>query len=254
MLDRPGRGLVAAVPSVTVAADELTLQQKFQSGVGTNLALDLFVGGRGGRVVRRRRIEQVARSFGLEGYARLDVFWDRVDDVVYLLEINSLCGLTEATVFYAQWLADPDPLPPWAVLDRIVEAGDRAVRASGGDHAGPGPADGQRAPMIRLDDLVAAVPGLERPRSGPRRPLRPVLLRLAPGGAGRPVRGRAHPAGRRPRPRGRGVGGRGRGRAGRRRLGRARRVPRAGGRRHRGAPWSATGPTWSGPGPHASWR
>jgi D-alanine-D-alanine ligase-like ATP-grasp enzyme len=77
----------------------------------------------------RRRVEQLARAFDIEGYARLDVFWDRVEDVVYLLEINSLCGLTEATVFYSQWLADADPLPPWAVLHRIVEAGlERAGR------------------------------------------------------------------------------------------------------------------------------
>jgi D-alanine-D-alanine ligase len=128
VLDRPGRGLVAAVPSVTVAAEELTLQQKFQSGVGTNLALDLFSGPGAAESVRRR-VEQLARAFDIEGYARLDVFWDRVEDVVYLLEINSLCGLTEATVFYSQWLADADPLPPWAVLHRIVEAGlERAGR------------------------------------------------------------------------------------------------------------------------------
>ncbi len=122
VLDRPGRGLVAAVPSVTVAADELTLQQKFQQGVGTNLALDLFVSDGVAEGVRVR-IEALARAFGIEGYARLDAFWDQVDDVVHLLEINSLCGLTEATVFYSQWLADRDSLPPWAVLDRIVEAG-----------------------------------------------------------------------------------------------------------------------------------
>ena len=63
----------------------------------------------------------------------------RRTDVVHLLEINSLCGLTEATVFYSQWLADRDSLPPWAVLERIVDAGferserravpDRTVRA-----------------------------------------------------------------------------------------------------------------------------
>ena len=122
VLDRPGRGLVAAVPSVTVAADELTLQQKFQQGVGTNLALDNFVDAVVTESVRAR-IEGIARAFDIEGYARLDAFWDRIDDVVYLLEINSLCGLTEATVFYSQWLADADSLPPWAVLDRIVEAG-----------------------------------------------------------------------------------------------------------------------------------
>ena len=135
VLDRPGRGLVAATPSVTVAADELTLQQKFQQGVGTNLALDLFVDDGVAEGVRHR-IEQLARAFGIEGYARLDAFWDRVDDIVYLLEVNSLCGLTEATVFYSQWLADRDPLPPWAVLDRIVVAGtERFEREHGPDRA-----------------------------------------------------------------------------------------------------------------------
>jgi D-alanine--D-alanine ligase len=122
VLDRPGRGLVAAVPSVTVAAHELTLQQKFQSGVGTNLALDLFVPDKVAEGVRLR-VEQVARAFGIEGYARLDIFWDQQGDEVYLLEVNSLCGLTEATVFYSQWLADGDSAPPWSVLARIVEAG-----------------------------------------------------------------------------------------------------------------------------------
>jgi D-alanine--D-alanine ligase len=135
VLDRPGRGLVAAVPSVTVATDELTLQQKFQQGVGTNLALDLFVAADLAEGVRAR-IERVARAFDIEGYARLDAFWDQVDDVVYLLEINSLCGLTEATVFYSQWLADTDSMPPWAVLDRIVEAGyERFARLHGVDRA-----------------------------------------------------------------------------------------------------------------------
>ncbi len=56
--------------------------------------------------------------------------------MVYLLEVNSLCGLTEATVFYSQWLADEDSAPPWAVLDRIVEAGlERFARAHGDDRA-----------------------------------------------------------------------------------------------------------------------
>ena len=163
VLDRSGRGLVAAVPSVTVAADELTLQQKFQQGVGTNLALDLFVSDAEAESVRHR-VEAVARAFGIEGYARLDVFWDRQDDVVFLLEINSLCGLTEATVFYSQWLADGDSAPPWAVLDRIVAAGlERFDRVCHGGSPQPRrPSDGQDpAPMIRLDDLVVANPGLE---------------------------------------------------------------------------------------------
>ena len=88
----------------------------------------------------RVRIEQVARAFGIEGYARIDAFWDRVDDVVYLLEVNSLCGLTEATVFYSQWLADRDSAPPWAVLERIVDVG--VARAERGSRAHRAPRAG----------------------------------------------------------------------------------------------------------------
>src|SRR5665213_4242856 len=78
VLDRPGRGLVAAVPSVAVTSEELTLQQKFQGGVGTNLALDLFVPSEVAEGVRLR-VERLARAFDVEGYGRLDLFWDQVD-------------------------------------------------------------------------------------------------------------------------------------------------------------------------------
>jgi D-alanine-D-alanine ligase-like ATP-grasp enzyme len=135
VLDRPGRGLVAAVPSVAVTSEELTLQQKFQGGVGTNLALDLFVPAEVAEGVRLR-VERLARAFDVDGYGRLDLFWDQVADVVHLLEVNTLCGLTEATVFYSQWLADRDSAPPWAVLERIVDAGvERSQRRARPDRA-----------------------------------------------------------------------------------------------------------------------
>ena len=55
--------------------------------------------------------------------------------------------------------------------------------------------------MIRLDDLLAANPGLEVRGTRPRGALHPLLLRLPPGRGRRPVRRRADPAGRRARPR-----------------------------------------------------
>jgi hypothetical protein len=126
-----GQGLAVAEPSVTVAAAELTVDQKFQQGVGTNLALSELAPPAAVESLRRR-IGTVADALGLAGYGRIDGFWDRRTDELYILEANTLCGLTEATVFYSQWLADPDPLPPWAALAAIVRAGAAA-------HAPPRP-------------------------------------------------------------------------------------------------------------------
>lgn len=125
----PDRGLVAAVPSLTVArAAELSLEEKFQQGVGTNLELDAFFDDARVRSIRGR-VEALAGALGLEGYARLDVFYDQREDRVLLLEANTLCALTEATVFYSQMLASFGAAPPLA-LDWIVRAGrERAAQA-----------------------------------------------------------------------------------------------------------------------------
>ncbi len=122
--------LVAAVPSLTVArAAELSLEEKFQQGVGTNLELDAFFGAERVRSIRAR-IEALAGALGLAGYARLDVFYDQRTDRVLLLEANTLCALTEATVFYSQMLASFGAAPPLA-LDWIVRAGrERAAQAT----------------------------------------------------------------------------------------------------------------------------
>jgi len=121
--------LVAAVPSLTVArAAELSLEEKFQQGVGTNLELDAFFPEERVRSIRAR-IEALAGALGLAGYARLDVFYDQSADRVLLLEANTLCALTEATVFYSQMLASFGAAPPLA-LDWIVRAGrERATQA-----------------------------------------------------------------------------------------------------------------------------
>jgi D-alanine--D-alanine ligase len=135
ILDLPNGGLVAAVPSVTVAAQELTLQQKFEQGVGTNLALDLFVDAPTVASIRER-VLKLADVLQIEGYGRLDLFWNKEFDLLYLLEVNTLCGLTEATVFYGQWLMAEPSMPPWVVLKRIVDAGfERRAETVGALHA-----------------------------------------------------------------------------------------------------------------------
>ncbi|MHC4378997.1 MAG: ATP-grasp domain-containing protein, partial [Planctomycetota bacterium] len=112
VLDLLEQGLTAAEPSITLAAGEsLSLEEKFQQ-----------------RSVRQR-ILALAEALGIEGYARIDVFYDRERDEVLPIEPNTLCGLTEATVFYTQALASFD-LPPPAALHRIVQHGiERAARS-----------------------------------------------------------------------------------------------------------------------------
>ena len=123
LLEREDGELLVAIPSLTLAsAEALSLEEKFQQGTGTNLALDLFLPGSTDSI--RDRIGAIARAVGIEGYARIDCVVDRLRDELYLLEVNTLCGLTEATVFYSQMLeATGDP--PAAVLERIVRAGQR---------------------------------------------------------------------------------------------------------------------------------
>ncbi|MCB9915440.1 MAG: hypothetical protein H6828_09865 [Planctomycetes bacterium] len=138
VLEDPASGaLVAAVPSLTVAvAGELSLEEKFQQGVGTNLELDAFLGPVLVRTIRTR-VEALARALGIEGYARLDLFYDRHRDRVLLLEPNTLCALTEATVLYSQ-AASTFGLTPPEVLERIVEVGlRRAGRGADAQDSSP---------------------------------------------------------------------------------------------------------------------
>ncbi len=122
LLETDGGGFLTAIPAVTVAASsELSLEEKFQQGVGTNLGLDQFASA--DLVDRlRQRIEAVARTLGIRGYARIDAFLDRHTEELVLIEPNTLCGLTEATVFYSQMLAAAE-LSPTDALFRIVALG-----------------------------------------------------------------------------------------------------------------------------------
>ncbi|MFT7670747.1 MAG: D-alanine--D-alanine ligase [Planctomycetota bacterium] len=120
----PKHGLQVAMPSLTIArAAELSLEEKFQQGVGTNLSLDAFLDGERQSTIRGR-ILQISNALGLAGYARLDCFYDRQEDELYLLEANTLCALTEATVFYSQMLFSFEASPPEA-LEWIVNAGQK---------------------------------------------------------------------------------------------------------------------------------
>ena len=129
VIEREDGELVAAIPSVTPSrGDELSLEEKFQQGVGTNLSLANFVDAPTLDSVRERG-ERIAVALGIRGYSRLDLFYDRQQDAVCFIEANTLCGLTEATVFYTQILESLG-MPPPAALEHIVKLGQAKVTVS----------------------------------------------------------------------------------------------------------------------------
>ncbi len=112
-------------PSITVAqGDVLSLEEKFQGGTGVNLTpppssiikqdqIDLI----------RGKIELAARALGIEGYARLDIFFNVLTNQTMLIEANSLPGLTASTVIFHQALAETPPLAPRAFLEKLISYG-----------------------------------------------------------------------------------------------------------------------------------
>lgn len=127
VVERDGR-LQCASPTIALAAgSELSLAEKFQQGVGTNLFLGAYL-----PPVRlatvQRRVEAIAEASGVQGYARIDCFCDLRDDSLVLIEINTIPGMTEATVLYPQ-VADAFGWSPPQLLAHLLEVGaSRAAR------------------------------------------------------------------------------------------------------------------------------
>jgi len=122
----PKGAMVAMNPSITVAsAGILSLEEKFMGGTGINITPP--PGPPLGRVepgavdAVRTRISRTANLLGMEGYGRIDAFMHRKTGEVIIIEANSLPGLTPATVFYHQGLAEEPPVPPRQILERILD-------------------------------------------------------------------------------------------------------------------------------------
>jgi D-alanine-D-alanine ligase-like ATP-grasp enzyme len=115
----------ALTPSITVAeGNVLSLEEKFQGGTGINLTppppaimsheqIDLV----------RAKTEKCAKALGIQGYSRLDLFFNTASNQTLLIEANTLPGLTAATVIYHQAFAENPPLSPKAFLELLVEEG-----------------------------------------------------------------------------------------------------------------------------------
>lgn len=118
----------ALSPSLTIARQGvLSVEEKFMGGTGVNITPPPVAPL--GRVRPeaidevRRRIELVAATLGLAGYARIDAFMHRETGEILVIEANTLPGLSPSTVLYHQALAEPVPMFPRELLEEIVAIG-----------------------------------------------------------------------------------------------------------------------------------
>jgi D-alanine--D-alanine ligase len=149
--------LTATTPSVSMAADsELSLEEKFQQGTGTNLLLSSFLPD---DVVTslRERVAALATAIDLSGFARIDGFYDRRLNELIVIEVNTLCAMTEATVFYTQVLDSLGWGPP-ETLEHIARLGMTTQRGEGpvGKRSMATTAPGRRLPAEHGADAQSA--------------------------------------------------------------------------------------------------
>lgn len=115
-------------PSITVAeGDMLSLEEKFQGGTGINITPppeSILTKKQCDHL--RASIAQVAKTLGIDNYARIDLFYNRKTDDIIVIEANTLPGLTPATVIYHQALAETPPLFPTEFLSKIVTSKNRS--------------------------------------------------------------------------------------------------------------------------------
>lgn len=110
-------------PSITVAeGDMLSLEEKFQGGTGINITPppeSILTAQQCTHL--RTALAQVAKALGIDNYARIDLFYNRITDDIIVIEANTLPGLTPATVIYHQALAETPPLFPMQFLSQLIK-------------------------------------------------------------------------------------------------------------------------------------
>lgn len=115
--------LHALVPSITVAENSvLSLEEKFQGGTGVNLTPPPeHIVSKAQCLLIQRQIEKIAVTLNIDGYARIDVFFNTISEHLIFIEANTLPGLTPSTVIYHQALADTPSRNPTEFLQHLIQ-------------------------------------------------------------------------------------------------------------------------------------
>jgi D-alanine-D-alanine ligase-like ATP-grasp enzyme len=112
-------------PSITISEGEvLSVEEKFQGGTGINITPPPE------EIVKKKALERtkklieiLAEKVGITGYARIDAFMNIYTGNIFVIEINTLPGLTASTVLYHQALAEKEMIQPVELLEKIIENG-----------------------------------------------------------------------------------------------------------------------------------
>jgi D-alanine--D-alanine ligase len=118
-----GEKMHAFNPSITIADGEvLSVEEKFQGGTGVNLTPppeEIMP-----QSVRRkvqRSMEAIATRLDIRGYSRIDAFVNCKTSDIYIIEVNTLPGLTPSTVIFQQALAENPSMYPREFLELIAD-------------------------------------------------------------------------------------------------------------------------------------
>ena len=120
--------IISLLPSETPSDfSGLTVEEKFCKGIGRNLTPPPILT-REQIASIRTRIARYANAIGIEGYARIDVFYLPREDELVLIEVNSLPGLSMATVTFTQAAVTPEvKMRPSEFLEEVVELGEKRL-------------------------------------------------------------------------------------------------------------------------------
>ncbi|HET8710391.1 MAG TPA: hypothetical protein VFM32_03375 [Spongiibacteraceae bacterium] len=118
--------IISLLPSETPSDfSGLTVEEKFCKGIGRNLTPPPILTSQQIASIRER-IAKYANAIHIEGYARIDVFYVPPKDELILIEVNSLPGLSMATVTFTQAAVTPEfRMRPSEFLEAVVALGEK---------------------------------------------------------------------------------------------------------------------------------
>lgn len=109
-------------PSLTlIEAQILSLEEKFQGGTGINLTpppAHLISPQQIAYI--QDKLKVVAALLKIKNYARIDLFFNRYTQHIFILEVNNLPALTPSTVLFHQALCERPPIYPKELFENII--------------------------------------------------------------------------------------------------------------------------------------